>query len=703
MLNSLAGLEASAGAFDKQLELLEESVKIRREIGDNQGEVATLRNSALAYLEFGKKEEALERLSEALQVSQRTGDKLSQIMVLQGMAQLMPLLGRPVEALARSEEALALARATGDRGAEAATLLVKGIGLVFLGNPEALEILARARDLCHNLNKREDESKALFLVGIVQSALGRNEEALESLRKAREIQRDLKIYRGSTLAALGLVEERSGHRTEAIESYFEAVNEEENLISQARADDLVATQVGGTTAIYESLINLLRMDRRDAEAFGVAEQARARAFLRQVGGQRLGNSKVRSPDLVKEERSLRQSLSNLEAEIQQESNKPLTQQNQGELERLRAAVDQARRNYETLLIRLKQANPEYASLIRPSPLSLAEVQKLLPQDTTLIEFFVSDENTLAWVVEHDSYHLVQLYSRRKLLDEEVALLRNQIGSHSPAIAPAVVLYVLLFSHLEEHIHHQKLIIVPHGALHAVPFSALLAKQLHPLGESHSITLLPSASVLPFLIGKRSANAGRLLALGDPDGSLPHAAEEARAVAKLYGMESLLGRAATESDLRTRSKGIDLLHISAHAKYDKARPLFSRIELAPGNGEDGHLEVHEVFNLDLTGTNLVVLSGCGTGLGAATEGDDVVDFSRAFLYAGSPSVLATLWPVDDAASAALMESFYRHLRQGQSPASALQTAQMEISQQEKWKAPYYWAGYTLIGDGGVEAP
>jgi hypothetical protein len=118
-------------------------------------------------------------------------------------------------------------------------------------------------------------------------------------------------------------------------------------------------------------------------------------------------------------------------------------------------------------------------------------------------------------------------------------------------------------------------------------------------------------------------------------------------------------------------------------------------------QDGRLEVQEVFNLDLHEANLVVLSACETALGEQSRGDELVGLSRAFLYAGSPVVVASLWPVEDEATGVLMTAFHRQIQAGVGPAAALTSAQAEVRRQEKWAAPYYWAGFVVIGDGGPE--
>ncbi len=196
-------------------------------------------------------------------------------------------------------------------------------------------------------------------------------------------------------------------------------------------------------------------------------------------------------------------------------------------------------------------------------------------------------------------------------------------------------------------------------------------------------------------------------LGNPDGSLPHAASEAKAVAELLVTKPLVGLQANEREVHARSGQIEILHLAAHGVYEPKNPLFSHIKLAGDRGAgdkgaDGLLEVQEVFNLNLKEANLVVLSACNTMIGPLSEGDEIIGLHRAFLHAGTPAIVATLWSINSEATSVLMELFYKGLRNGQTgqtktTAGALQRAQLAVLSQEKWKTPYFWAGFSLTGD------
>jgi tetratricopeptide (TPR) repeat protein len=170
------------------------------------------------------------------------------------------------------------------------------------------------------------------------------------------------------------------------------------------------------------------------------------------------------------------------------------------------------------------------------------------------------------------------------------------------------------------------------------------------------------------------------------------------VASLYGTQPLISDAATESAVFSQAEDAEILHLSVHGEFNKHNPLFSTLYLAADDRHDGRLEVHDIYALDLTkATNLVALSACQTQLGELSRGDEIVGLNRAFLYAGTPSVIATLWSVQDDSTALLMERFYTHLRSGIAKAQALRQAQIEV--RAEYPHPYYWAAFVLTGDGG----
>jgi CHAT domain-containing protein len=180
-------------------------------------------------------------------------------------------------------------------------------------------------------------------------------------------------------------------------------------------------------------------------------------------------------------------------------------------------------------------------------------------------------------------------------------------------------------------------------------------------------------------------------------------QEAEEIGRILGSEPLLGMQATESALRDAAAEAGIIHISAHGVLLAHEPLLSHLALRGDAQEDGQLQVHEVYSLRLPKTDLVVLSACDTQPGAADAGDDVVGLNRAFLSVGASSVVATLWSVDEAATTALMDSFYRNIAAGMGKAHALAAAQADLRKAHpEWRHPYYWAAFVLSGDPGPVA-
>ncbi len=205
--------------------------------------------------------------------------------------------------------------------------------------------------------------------------------------------------------------------------------------------------------------------------------------------------------------------------------------------------------------------------------------------------------------------------------------------------------------------------------------------------------MPAATVNEFIADKNDPEAvGEPLVLrvrqveGFPD--LKHVEKEARAISDLYGVRPLIGADALESRFRKEADDAGILHLASHATFNRINPLFSRIYLTPDDKNDGALEIHEIYGLDLPKANLVVLSACNTQKGSLTKGDEFMSLNRAFMRAGASSVIVSLLSVGDRTTTELMKHFYRKLRGGMRKSEALRRAQLRVYRNHS--SPYYWA-------------
>ena len=558
----------------------------------------------------------------------------------------------------------------------------------------------------------------LALLGALYFQNGRYGEAVESLEQARtSLGRGAdRPFEAQLLAAMAAVSWLRGRRREALHYCREAIECLESFLSHFRIDTVMTAILGGDSHTpYQLAVELLATDGQPQAALVYAEKARARALRQSLGNQRFDPTRGADPHLLARMEELRGVMFARERQLYGAAS--------GMRAQLEAELQQARGEYDGLLLRIKLGNPEYASLVSVGEVDLASLQReTLDHDNTVVAYFVTLDRVLAWVIDRERIEMVSLPMAGDEL-AEVLCLSDSIrwaGMPQPARRSAgrrgvraldgcardpdraARLYRRLFEPLVPYIRHRGLIVIPHDVLHYLPFAALR----HPrtgryLIEDYTVTYVPSASALEHLRRKANPVDGEVLILGNPlTGLAPLAGarHEAQAVAQLFGTTPVLGAQATESLIYQRAGRVDLLHVAAHGIYDPANPRFSRIALTEDRAHDGQLEVHEVWeHLDLRNANLVVLSGCETALGERTRGDEIIGLSRAFLFAGSPSVIATLWPVDDQASSRLMAAFYRRLRAGATAAEALRAAQRELIASSEHAAPYYWAAFTLIGD------
>ena len=349
--------------------------------------------------------------------------------------------------------------------------------------------------------------------------------------------------------------------------------------------------------------------------------------------------------------------------------------------------------------------PRHADLVSRETASWRDVAQRIAPDEAFIEYLVSDSGSLAFVVRRDTLVVVNLGVGRRDLVRFVKLSRGTLErSGSPRTdslwrGPLRQLEQRLIAPIEEAgllAGVTRLVIAPHAELHYLPFAALLDRDGRFWSSVTRSAVTPSASVW-LMLGERSTgrSATGVLAFAPRPDALPASRQEVAAIARLAGADVLTGGAATESAFRRVAPSRRVLHLATYGVLNKQNPLFSFVELAPGGDQDGRLEVHEVFGLRLA-ADLVVLSACQTGLasGALADvppGDDWVGLTRAFLHAGAKHVVATLWPVDDWATAALMERFYGGDAGSFMPVRALAAAQRTLLAQPATSHPFYSGG------------
>ena len=332
---------------------------------------------------------------------------------------------------------------------------------------------------------------------------------------------------------------------------------------------------------------------------------------------------------------------------------------------------------------------------------LATLQRTLAPDERVLQFHALPARLQVWVVSPTGIEAKSIAIGREDLGELVETFRNSVvRGRRAAIANADKLGAALIAPLGLK-GGERLVIVPHGPLHYLPFQALRVDGKY-LIETHPISVAPSMSIAVQL-AQRSPRADAVLtAFGNPriedKYDLPGAEAEVRQLARLFPRTSVYtGAAATKTQFREVAARAPMMHVAAHAEADQVDPLYSRILLANEDGRQNFLEAHEILELPLQGNALVTLSACESGLGRIAQGDEVLGFTRSFLSAGTGSLISSLWPVSDEATEILMGTLYAELARGRDVQQAMQAGQLAVLKEPRLSHPFFWAPFNLIGN------
>jgi len=334
-------------------------------------------------------------------------------------------------------------------------------------------------------------------------------------------------------------------------------------------------------------------------------------------------------------------------------------------------------------------------------LDTARAVASMPQQTAAAVYHVLGDRTIAWTVRAGAIDAAEIPVGRKELSVLVGRFRRAIFSRSSdAREQGNKLYEMLIRPLGLK-PDEALIVVPHKALHYLPVHALSGTQRY-LIEERAIATVPSLNAMLAIADVGTQAKPALFALGNPDlgdptSDLPGAEHEVKTIGSLYSDSKVFVRQeASKPRFISQAPGNGLIHIAAHAAVDEIDPLYSSIRLARANLPRGELEAREILDLDLSAARLVTLSGCESGLGKVSDGDEFFGFKRSFLAAGARSLLVSLWPVEDESTASLMTTFYRELS-NRPMIDALRQAQLSVLKMEGRSDPLFWAPFILVGD------
>ncbi len=352
--------------------------------------------------------------------------------------------------------------------------------------------------------------------------------------------------------------------------------------------------------------------------------------------------------------------------------------------------------------------------VEPQPLPMEEIRSRLPAGTTLVQLSVLPDRVLIWELRRDERR-PRFYDKeisRRELEWRAASLQD-FGSVRGADAAVKLFDLLVGPWLAAVPAGERIVFIPDKVLHQVPFAVLKNRSTgRLLIEDHPLAVAPSATLYIHALERQAADqkAGRSagLVIGDPAvdrvlfsdlPSLPESAAEVRRIASLTHSRLLEGKDAVKSTFLTLAPLAEWIHFSGHALVDPRNPLQSKLVLAPEGARDpGALTAQEIYSLKLPRTRLVVLAACDTGNEYIPSSEGATSLARAFLAAGVPSVVASLWSVDDRVTAELFAAFHRFLAAGDDPVDALRKAQLGMlhGSGKTDRSMRAWGAFEVIG-------
>jgi CHAT domain-containing protein len=674
-------------------------------LGDKFRSNYTRDNIGNVYKALGNYAQALEQYQKSMAIREAIGDKAGIARSLHNLGNVQMVQGDYAQALKYLQQSLAISEPMGDNDADSDTLNDMGYASKLQGNyAQALDFAGRAMVLA----KQYDHS---FEISRSQNLAGLSYRGLNQFTAARQAF-------GEAIATIETMRAQVAGGAQDQQHFFEK-----------------------SLDPYQSMIELLVDQKEFSAALGYAERAKARVLLDVLRSGRIDVTKAMTGAEQDQERGFNNQLVSLNTQISRENRR--SQPDPARLNDLKAQLQKARLDYEAFQTGLYAAHPELKTQRgETEALTPEQTRALLPDSrSALLEYVVTDERTYLFALTVNAagttteLKVYPLAIKQKELEGRVARFRETLASGSPGFRqPASELYDLLLKPAAAQLQGRTaLVIVLDGALWELPFQTLQPGPNRYLIEDSAIAYAPSLTALREMNKLRDrkkdgVSSPTLLAFGNPAigpqnfsraepvlmdakfDALPEAERQVDEIKQIYGAAKTkvyIGAEATESHAKAEAGSYRILHFATHGILNDSSPMYSQLLLAQSEAdtkEDGLLEAWEIMKLDLK-ADLVVLSACETARGRVGTGEGMIGLSWALFIAGSPTSILSQWKVDSASTTELMVEFHRQLKaqlanpaDSFSAARALREADLKLLRSERYRHPFYWAGFVVTGKG-----
>ncbi len=645
----------------------------------------------LILLNLGEVEKASSALRHALHDAMAAGLKDEQAVQLNNLGIVLRAQGKLTKALEKFEQALLLDSAMKNKRGRAYDLRNMGVVEQMLGkNTKAKKHMLQALQLSKVVNDKFNQAKTLVALAKLDSLVENRREAAEYANSAYGIAQQLgaREVQWRALMYMGKISQQAGSFEDARGYYARAISLVEQMRASLKTEAFRSGFLDNKYQLYEDMIHLLVGMGRISEAFEYSERSRARVFLDMVSRSHLELGNDNERHLIFEYKKLRRKMEELRHTSSSENAYGVD---------VHKEITRVTKQYDDISSRLKAVRPDLLDYLEVRSVTSDELVRQLNDGVVLVSYYVTSQDTLAFVVSTKGITVVTMDITKDSLSKKITYVRKLLQGFEEADSELRALFSLLVAPVVHSTKNARIVgIIPHGPLHYLPFGALKLGKNHYWSDDVLLFSVPSASVMVRLLKRKQFHAGPYdgtLVVGDPRHDLAFARMEAGTIAEEQGHSRIIvGEDATEGMVKKLMVNSGMIHFAAHGKFDTRDPMHSAVILAPGVGGDGNLTAAEILKMNLA-ARLVSLSGCDTGLSQIGNGDELVGLQRAFLAAGAGSVMSSLWRVDDVATAMLMKQFYRNLRSYDEP-TALRLAQEVV--RKYFPQPGYWASFVLTG-------
>jgi|GEM_PF-2040064 len=702
------------GDYSTSIEYIQKALEIFRSYYSQTNEMLLghaelLNNLSLVYLEIGEYSTALEGFLKAQKKFESIGDIAGVGVTLQNRAAVYLEYALHDSAYYDSAGSMydIAAKYTKNPADKAILLNHHGILSRRLGHyQEADNAFAKALEL---LDKNDKLNRIKLLNNMGNNAFSQRDYqlALEYYTEAysHAIIQSHKTWEAALLSNIGMTYHALKKTDEAIKSLTRAAFIIEEIRGLILSQEYRSEYFEDKVVIYEELMSIMYEKGDTKQTFLYAEQAKARAFLDLIAGVDFSERHDISPDI----RALIQTEQRLERKIEYLNGDP--SQNQA-ISELKKVIEQ-----------LQHVFPEYYALKNIVPARIEEIQGVLDRETAVIEYFIGSRSSYIFSITDRTITVHALTVHPEIIYRTVDSLVRTIRRRKDFSVYGTWLFDNLIKPVQSSLTGKKRIcFIPHGILHHLPFATLIDEQDRLLIEQFNIFYAPSASVFALVHERGHTLKQGVVIFAKSDFSdheqwqnmpLPGTQIEKDSLVSSGGFNSIRIYAdsegpafqPTEANIKAVTQDFDIIHCATHGQLIYDSPMDSKIVLSAGDEEDGNLTVREIFNMDFN-AYLVTLSACETGkLRGFNErtrysaGDDLTGLTRAFLYAGASSVVASLWKVHDLSTALMMTRFYKNLG-SMDKVEALCEAQRWLLHSDElyyFNKPFFWAPFVVFGD------